>query len=130
MDWITVRKVLLMAKPDWQPISVGENGIRRPDDDANAAAYEFCEKVMRAYDDHNMVACSGCKQKKSPHGFFRCWDCEAYLCRECIRGHGVSNIPHPKLIKQFEDEIAALKKRIEQYVARDDARDDHDSLWN
>lgn len=123
VDWQTVRKVLLIAKPDWKPLS----GPEVENDDSRA--YHFCQAVVEAYRAQLQVTCAGCGKRKDPYDFFRCWDCNAYLCRGCIRSHGVTNIPHPKRAEQYEQEISDLKAKIKKFDAEDEARADDDALW-
>lgn len=124
VDWQTVRAVLLRCRPDWKPIN---SRSPKPEDDANRNDYELCEAVLKAYP---LTKCSHCKTERSCWGFYRCWDCKTYLCENCILTHfGDNHRPHPKLIEQYEAEIAALKDRLEQHRRADDARDDHGSLY-
>ena len=121
--WTTVRDVVRLAKPDWKPIN---SSAPTPDDAANVFAYEFTQKVIEAYSAHLQARCSGCGERKDPYDFYRCWDCNAYLCQSCIRSHGVTNIPHPKLVQQYELEISGLKAVIAKYIAH--AESDVDQL--
>lgn len=124
-DWQTVRRILLRVRPNWKPII---SSSPTPEDDGNRRDYDLCESILWAYP---MRDCSHCKRERYWWNFYRCWDCKAYLCEDCIKSHfGSNHQPHPKLIEQYETEIAKLKASIEKYVARDDARDDHDLLWN
>lgn len=51
------------------------------------------------------------------------------LCEGCVLTHfGANHRPHPKLIEQYDAEIAGLKERLEQYRRADDARDEDNSL--
>lgn len=124
VDWQTVRAVLLRARPDWKPIN---SGAPTPEDAANRHDYELCEALLKAYP---LTKCSHCKAERSCWAFYRCWDCKAFLCEDCIKSHfGNGHQPHPKLIEQYEKEIADLKARCARYAAADDARDEDQSLW-
>ena len=125
VDWQTVRAVLLRAKPDWKPTNSSDP---KPEDAANSAAYDLCDAILRAYP---LTKCSHCKTERSCWAFYRCWDCKTYLCESCILTHfGPNHRPHPKLIEQYDAELASLKDRLARYQAADDARDEHDSLWS
>ena len=43
---------------------------------------------------------------------YRCFDCNAWLCEDCTRGHmAAGREPHPKLRDQFIVELAELKQQ-------------------
>lgn len=124
-DWQTVRAVLLRVRPDWKPIN---SSSPTPEDAANRRDYELCDAILQAYP---MTKYSHCKTERHCWRFYRCWDCKAYLCEDCIKSHfGSGHQPHPKLIEQFEAEIAELKSRLDQYQRSDEARADDEALWN
>jgi hypothetical protein len=107
VDWQTVRRVLLVTKPDWQPQTGNE-------ETTDSRAYHFCQAILEAYRADLQVTCLHCRQLKDPYEFYRCWDCKAYLCEGCIKAHAPGHTAHPKLREQYETEIADLKSRYER----------------
>jgi len=46
---------------------------------------------------------------------YRCFDCNAWLCEDCTRGHmAQGREPHPKLRDQFIVELAELKRQRDE----------------
>lgn len=124
VDWQTVRRILLRARPNWKPVNSSDP---KPEDVANSQAYELCDAILRAYP---LTKCSHCNQERSCWAFYRCWDCKAYLCEDCIKSHfGDNHRPHPKLIEQYEKEIAELKAQVKRHEIADDIRDENEALW-
>jgi hypothetical protein len=125
VDWQTIRKVLLTVRPDWKPIN---SAAPTSEDEVNTRDYAFCQAILASYP---KVLCSHCRTEYFWWNFYRCWDCQAYLCKDCIKDHfGKNYQPHPKLIEQYEAEIATLKLEVDRYRREEDARDEDDSLWS
>jgi hypothetical protein len=119
VDWQTVRAILLRVKPDWKPVN---SSAPTPEDDANSRAHDLCDAILRVYP---LAKCSHCQQERRVTNFYRCWDCKTYLCEDCIKSHfGPNHRPHPKLIEQYDAEIAGLKEQLDRYRRREAERDD------
>jgi len=105
-DWRVTREVLLAVKPAWKPGGEGDNH----------ADWDFAEAVIENFCSTLLVKCAHCKVEHPPHEFYRCWDCKAHLCEDCIRHHmGPRHVPHPKLKEQYEAELARMQRLVTGY---------------
>ena len=97
VDWRTVRSALLTAKPDWQP---SRNNEPNPD-------WDFAVGLIDAYDTTTDRRCSHCGEDVPWHELYRCFDCSAYLCDDCVGTHEIGKRLAPPMVRRLLAEARA-----------------------
>ena len=66
------------------------------------------------------IKCSCCaREVMHSNDWFRCFDCGAHLCRECVRKHfGDKYTPHHQRMEDYQRTIQFLQARIERLTAQ------------
>ena len=113
VDWTRIRSVLVAVKPTWEPSRHNEPNLD----------WDFAQALIEEYARQTLVKCAHCDERADPRAFFRCWDCNAFLCERCIKAHmGPNHTPHPRMIEAWEAEIADLKGRLQRIRDAESAR--------
>lgn len=67
------------------------------------------------HDDFGFVTvdCVSCRTAHQVLESYRCFDCGAWLCRNCVHGHfNNRHEPHPRHLAEWEQRVASLEAEV------------------
>lgn len=82
------------------------------------AHYHRSDTTSFASDGTLTVQCRQCEEFKPFYFMFRCFDCGAWLCRDCCWHHFGSNahVPHPIHLHEYIERIVSLEETNEELL--------------
>lgn len=85
VGWQTIRNVLEAVHPGWEPTHNSD-----PD-----PTWDFAKALIEGYIASTYRECLHCNKSFDPYFLYRCWDCDASVCKNCVGLHmGPSHKPH------------------------------------
>lgn len=85
VGWQTIRNVLEAVHPGWEPTHNSD-----PD-----PTWDFAKALIEGYIASTYRECLHCNKSFDPYFLYRCWDCGASVCKNCVGLHmGPSHKPH------------------------------------